>query len=105
MIAIDGCGANGIPSVIVEAPASGGNGLPLRLKLLKDLAFGMIPNRPGLYETAQIELLCPEHGHGGRRRVGIVGIVDGPWTRSRASTKDQGGPWFADILPTCAPHY
>lgn len=36
--------------------------------LLKDLALGVVANGAGLDEAAQVELLGPEHGHGGKRR-------------------------------------
>lgn len=36
--------------------------------LLKDLALGVVANGAGLDEAAQVELLCPEHGHDGNRR-------------------------------------
>lgn len=35
--------------------------------LLKDLALGVVANGAGLDEAAQVELLRPEHGHGGQR--------------------------------------
>lgn len=40
--------------------------VPLRLKLLKDLAFRVVSNRSGLDEAAQVELFRSEHGHLGR---------------------------------------
>ena len=42
-----------------------GKVVPLDFVLLKDLPLGVIADRPGLDEAAQIELLRPEHRHGG----------------------------------------
>ena len=40
--------------------------VPLRLKLLKDLALRVVSNRSGLDEAPQVELFRSEHGHLGR---------------------------------------
>lgn len=43
----------------------GGVVVPFGLEFLKDHALGVVADRPGLDEAAQVELLGSEHGHFG----------------------------------------
>lgn len=52
----------GLSSKVGEGTGS----LPLGLVLLEHHALGVVSYRSGLDKAAQIELLRPEHGHGGR---------------------------------------
>jgi hypothetical protein len=49
-----------------------GGFLPFGLVLLKDDAFGVVADRPGLDKTAQVKLLRPKHRHAGQARGGMA---------------------------------
>lgn len=82
---------------------------PLRLILLKHNALGVVTNHPRLDETAQVELLRPEHRHGGRFVVRI-GREDSKLSSSKivdcfregVNFDYYGGYFLAEDLPLAA---